>query len=140
LQTAQQLARLGVGDFGKNGHRSGGLQRNEKLAEEGQGVQRLLGGSAVALPNTAVAAGASELQHVPDTRGGGGLGAAVAACAAACAIGRLHFIAGHVAGLGLHRNRLCLPAHTQLINAAARVFHLDALGALVGAACRLLLI
>ena len=29
LQTAQQLARLGIGDFGKNGHRSGGRRKKK---------------------------------------------------------------------------------------------------------------
>jgi hypothetical protein len=41
--------------------------------------------------------------------------------------------------LGLHGNALGLPAHAQLVHAAAAVFHPDALGALVLAGGFLLL-
>ncbi len=80
----------------------------------------------------------SELHHVPDTRGGVGFSAAVAASAAAGTVGRFHFIGGHVAALGLHVDALRLAAHAHLIDAAAAVFHANALGALVVAAFQLL--
>ncbi|MNY55422.1 hypothetical protein D3C86_1913960 [compost metagenome] len=82
--------------------------------------------------------GASELQHVPDAGGGIGFSAVLATSAAARTVGRLHFVAGHVARLGLHRNRLRLAAYAQFVDPAARVFDLDALGALVATARQLL--
>ena len=80
----------------------------------------------------------SELHHVPDAGRGVGFSTAVAAAAAACAVGRLHFVGRHVAALGLHVDALRLAAHTQLVHAAAAVFHANALSALVASATELL--
>src|SRR5574343_162951 len=79
----------------------------------------------------------SELHHVPHACAGGGLGAV--ARTVAHAVGGLHLVFGQGAHLGLHGDALCLPAHAQFVDAAATVFHADALGALVQAVGGLLL-